>query len=114
MKVSVIRIINFKLIPVGFTDKVAEIMSVSDVMVSKAGGLTVTEALNSKLPLVLYASIPGQETWNVKFLVKNGVAKEARSVSDISRLVDEILDSETEYQEMKASLAKIRASKGRL
>jgi processive 1,2-diacylglycerol beta-glucosyltransferase len=99
---------NYKFIPVGFTDKVAEIMFIADLMISKAGGLTVTEALNSRLPLILYASIPGQETWNVKFLLQNGAARKAGKISDISRIVNEILGSEKEYNRLIAGIDQIR------
>ena len=41
-----------------FTDKVPEFMSVSDVVVTKAGGLTITESLVSGLPIIIVNPIP--------------------------------------------------------
>lgn len=41
-----------------FTDKVPEFMSISDVVVTKAGGLTITESLVSGLPIIIVNPIP--------------------------------------------------------
>lgn len=57
-----------------FTDKVPELMSISGIVVTKAGGLTVTESLVSGLPIVIINPIPGQEEQNAQFLVDSGCA----------------------------------------
>ena len=44
-----------------FTQKVEQYMQASDLIITKPGGLTVTEALASNLPLLVFNSIPGQE-----------------------------------------------------
>ena len=44
-----------------YTDKVPELMYISSMVITKPGGLTVTEALASHLPLVIINPIPGQE-----------------------------------------------------
>ena len=43
-------------------------MSVADVMVTKPGGLSISEALVKKLPMIFFSAIPGQETNNIKVL----------------------------------------------
>ena len=45
-----------------------ELMSVADVMVTKPGGLSISEALVKKLPMLFFSAIPGQETNNIKVL----------------------------------------------
>ncbi len=57
-----------------FTDKVPELMSISKFVITKAGGLTLTESLTSGLPIIIINPIPGQEEENAEFLVDNGVA----------------------------------------
>lgn len=57
-----------------FTDKVPELMSIARVVVTKAGGLTITESLVSGLPIVIINPIPGQEEENAQFLEKTGCA----------------------------------------
>jgi processive 1,2-diacylglycerol beta-glucosyltransferase len=83
-------------------------MSVSDLMITKAGGMSVTEALNSRLPMILYASIPGQESWTEDFLIKNGAARKAGTLADITRTVDYVLGDEEQYSCMKRSIELIR------
>ena len=57
-----------------FTDKVPELMSICGIVVTKAGGLTVTESLVSGLPILIINPIPGQEEENAQFLVNSGCA----------------------------------------
>ncbi len=90
-----------------FTDKVAELMAVSDVMITKAGGISVTEAMDSGLPMILYGSIPGQETWNERYLSSNGAAVIAKSIKDIPRMADRILADPIIYSSFKYGLSKV-------
>lgn len=58
----------------GFTDHVSEYMDASDVIFTKPGGLTSTEALVKNIPIVYTAAIPGCETKNREFFVSRGLA----------------------------------------
>lgn len=51
-----------------FVENMPELMKASDLLLSKAGGLIVTEALASGLPIIIVDAIPGQETGNAKFV----------------------------------------------
>lgn len=55
-----------------FSSEMDKMMKASDLMVSKAGGLSVTEALACGLPMVMMNVLPGQEVGNMEFVVKNG------------------------------------------
>ena len=56
----------------GFVDNVPEYMAASDLLISKAGGLTVSEALAAGLPFVIIRPTPGQEDGNTQFLERSG------------------------------------------
>ncbi|MFA6636033.1 MAG: glycosyltransferase [Candidatus Omnitrophota bacterium] len=99
--------LNYPVKLFGFTDKVAELMAVSDLMITKAGGISVTEAMDSALPMILYGSIPGQETWNERFLQENGAARIAASIKQIPRIADEMLHDPAVYETFKRGLGKI-------
>ena len=58
----------------GFTEHVSDYMDASDVIFTKPGGLTSTEALVKNIPVVYTAAIPGCETKNREFLVSRGLA----------------------------------------
>ncbi len=60
--------------PYGFAENIDEMMSASDCIITKPGGLTVSEALARHLPMLLVDPIPGHEERNVEFLLNNGMA----------------------------------------
>lgn len=100
--------LDYPLVLFSFTDKVAELMAVSDLMVTKAGGISVTEALNSRIPMILFGSIPGQETWNEQLLTSCGAAEKVDNMNEISALVDRILLSEEVYESLMEGIDKLR------
>lgn len=100
--------LKYPVVLLGFTDKVAELMSVSDLMVTKAGGISVTEAMNARLPMILFASIPGQETWNEKMLLSAGAARKANEVKDIPVIADSALLTAGMLDAMKRAIDRIR------
>jgi len=61
----------------GFVETMPELMQASDLLVTKAGGLTIMEALTVGLPMVLCGIIPGQESLNAEYVVSQGAAVSA-------------------------------------
>ncbi|MGH2606164.1 MAG: MGDG synthase family glycosyltransferase [Anaerolineales bacterium] len=57
----------------GYENRIPEMMQAATLLVTKAGPLTVSEALNAGLPMVLYTRVPGQEDGNVQYAVQEGV-----------------------------------------
>lgn len=64
---------------IGYTNKVNQYMKCCDVLVTKPGGITITEALASGTPMALFSPIPGQEERNCNFLIKNKLAIDLES-----------------------------------
>ena len=56
----------------GFVGNMPDYMRAADLIVTKAGPSTIMEALNTHVPLMLYARLPGQEEGNVDFVVSRG------------------------------------------
>lgn len=71
----------------GFVQNMPEMMHASDVIVTKAGPGTISEALACGLPIVLNSYVPGQEKGNVDYVIDNGVGVLAQ---DSVELVDEL------------------------
>ena len=63
-----------KFISLGFTDKIVEIFSASDIIVGKAGGLFTTEQINLGLPGLIVDKLPQQEIYNKQYLIDNNCA----------------------------------------
>ena len=76
----------------GFVDDMADLMAVSDLMVAKAGGLTISEALGSGLPMILYHIIPGQERMNAEYVARAGAAVIAPRPADVMRSVRQCVE----------------------
>jgi len=57
----------------GFVQNMPEMMRASDVIITKAGPGTISEALACDLPIILSGYVPGQEEGNVDFVLKNDV-----------------------------------------
>lgn len=57
-----------------YVEGMAELMASSDVIITKSGGLTVTECLCSSTPMILVGRAYGQEKVNVNMLTSNGAA----------------------------------------
>ena len=83
---------NGRIFPVSFTDRVCELVSVSSLMVTKPGGVTVTECLGRSIPMVLTNPIPGHELGNAEFLATEGAAVIARGVNQIAGEVRRLID----------------------
>ena len=84
-----------------FTNKVAEYMSISSLVVTKPGGLTSSESLVSHLPMAIINPIPGQEEENAEFLENKKVAKWIKKNDDINFILDILLNNDTILNNMK-------------
>lgn len=87
----------------GFTDRMRDWMAAADLLVTKPGGLTVSEALASGLPMALVHPIPGQEERNEGFLVSHGAAISARSAAALTGKVEDLLCSSERLLQMRES-----------
>ncbi|MFT9486354.1 MAG: glycosyltransferase [Tepidibacillus sp.] len=63
--------LNYQIQLLQYTEEVYLIMKNNDVLITKPGGMTVSEALTVPIPILIYKPIPGQEEHNANFLVKN-------------------------------------------
>ncbi len=75
----------------GYVDNVRQLMAAADFLVTKAGGLTVAEALAAELPMICFGSLPGQESRNERFAAMAGVALVAGSGAQLERVIRAVL-----------------------
>jgi processive 1,2-diacylglycerol beta-glucosyltransferase len=76
---------------VGYVEDMRRLMAAADLLVTKAGGMTLAEAMAAETPLLLYGSLPGQERRNERFASRAGVALAAHDRRQLARLVDRAL-----------------------
>ena len=86
-----------------FTREVDKYMRVSDLIITKPGGLTVSEALACNLPMALFDAIPGQEEENADFLVSNNMAVKLDPDKNVTETIKNLLSSPEKLYSMKYS-----------
>ena len=92
----------------GYVDDVRTLMAAADVLVTKAGGMTLAEALAAEIPLLLYGSLPGQEHRNERFAARAGIALAARSPRDLGRLLERALAEPELLEHLRARMRHLR------
>src|SRR4029453_6851632 len=85
----------------GFVENVPQLMAAADLLVTKAGGLTLAEALAAELPVVCFGSLPGQEFRNERFAAMAGVALVASSSAQLHRVMVAALRDATLLREIR-------------
>ncbi len=87
-----------------YTDEVENYMHVSDLIITKPGGLTVSEALACNIPLAVFDAIPGQEEDNANFLLSHDMAVKLEKGVDPGKTILSLLDDSKKLERMRASL----------
>ncbi|MFA5098118.1 MAG: glycosyltransferase [Candidatus Margulisiibacteriota bacterium] len=85
----------------GFTNEVPDLMSASDIIITKAGPGSIAEALAKELPLIITSWLPGQEEGNVEFVLKEGLGVVAKDHRKISKVVTSISRPQTYARYLK-------------
>jgi len=96
----------------GFVSNMHELLAVSNMVLTKPGGLTTSEALALGKPIFVLNPIPGQEAANSDFLLEHGAAVKANRVEDLPFRIEKLLGSSrlSEMATAAAALGKPRAA----
>ena len=89
-----------------FVNNVEDYMHVSDLIVTKPGGLTISESLACHLPMAIYNAYPGQEQENVNFLLKQKVAITVEKKNGAQKILD-LLHNPEQLEEMRRNCARL-------
>lgn len=79
---------------ISYTDQFVHYLAVSDVIITKAGGLTLSEALACEIPVILYEPLPGHEQLNAQLAVHWGIAIHAHHRQQLKTCVKQILQDD--------------------
>lgn len=94
----------------GFCQNIHDLMGMADVMISKPGGLTLTECLAMELPILIYRPIPGQEERNAEYALSTGAAVLVRSVEEAAKFLKNIRTNPEKLQNMRLA-ARIQSTR---
>lgn len=88
------------IVVLGYTNKVPELMSVSDFVITKPGGLTSTECLAMKKPMIIINPIPGQEEQNSIYFTNNGTALRTYKNEPLEHVLDIAVNNKKRVEQM--------------
>ncbi|MNJ38727.1 Processive diacylglycerol beta-glucosyltransferase [compost metagenome] len=89
---------NIKLL--GFTKEIDKLMEVSDLLITKPGGMTCSEGLAKAIPMLFHKPLPGQEEENLQYFSAQGWGTPIHSLEDIRMWVDKLTHH---YDEVSAT-----------
>lgn len=94
-----------------YVENVDELYRISSCMITKPGGITLTEATAIGVPVILFKPVPGQEKENAHFFEDNNAAIIVNQIEDIAEEVHKLLSDEKRLEQMKVNMKKLHVPK---
>jgi processive 1,2-diacylglycerol beta-glucosyltransferase len=91
----------------GYTDRMHELMHISNLFIGKPGGLTTSEALACGLPMAVFSPIPGQEERNADHLLEDGAGIRCNELTTLPFKIDRLLNSPERLEAMSRAASAI-------
>lgn len=91
----------------GYTDNINELMGISDIIITKPGGITTAEALAEGLPMIIVRPLPGQEASNTAYLKEKGAAIKIDKAKDTNLIIEELLENQNKLNRMQLAARNI-------
>lgn len=88
----------------GYVERIDELFRITDCMITKPGGITLTEATAIGVPVILYKPVPGQEKENAIFFEDRGAAVVVNRHEEILESVTSLLADEEKLNRMKSNI----------
>ncbi len=95
----------------GYMSDIHKIMSISDVIITKPGGLTVAEAITKELPIIITCNLPGQEERNAEFILNNGIGMVATSPHSLISSINILKENSDKYNMIKSNMNRLKKPK---
>jgi processive 1,2-diacylglycerol beta-glucosyltransferase len=94
-----------RFVVLGYTDRMHELMHISDLFIGKPGGLTTSEALACGLPMAVFSPIPGQEERNADHLLEEGAGIRCNELTTLPFKLDRLLSNPERLGAMRRAAA---------
>jgi processive 1,2-diacylglycerol beta-glucosyltransferase len=96
---------------IGYTTEIDKLMEVSDLLITKPGGMTCSEGLAKGIPMLFHNPIPGQEEENVHYFTARGLGEPLTSLDVVVQWMNKLLHHYPEVVEKRkrhlAEIAKV-------
>lgn len=101
---DLIHLYNGRLQVFGYVTDIQNLYKDADLLITKPGGITLTESIACGLPTILYRPTPGQEKENSRVFQNVGASVSVNTIKELHEYVENILSRPNEYTKMKESL----------
>ena len=91
----------------GWCNRIHDLMHVADLLVTKPGGLTITEALAAGIPIVAFDPIPGAEVRHCEYLMENGAGLHTSGYKETAALVKSVLSDRAKLEQLRSAANRI-------
>jgi len=98
---------NKKTLVIGYTNEICNLMDITDLIITKPGGMTISEALVKELPIFIMSPIPGQEERNSRFLTNSGAAEKIYTEKDVQNIINTVFYNPDKLSNMKENSKKL-------
>jgi processive 1,2-diacylglycerol beta-glucosyltransferase len=88
----------------GFVDQIQELMAISSCIITKAGGITLTEAIVLRLPILVFRPLPGQELENALYLAEKKLLFITNKVIEIKNIVHQLISNHEQSSQLKQAM----------
>ena len=99
---------NKNVLILGYTHHMNEWMASADLMVTKPGGITISEALARRVPMIFLDPAPGQELENAYYFEAKGMGKVADTTEEAIALITSLTQDETALKAMSARMQELK------
>jgi len=89
-------------------DYIDELLEASDIVITKPGGLTISEAFIKQKPMILINPIPGQESQNCEYLLGEKAAVKADTEEELINILEELLKNPAELKEISFQAQRLK------
>ena len=96
-----------KIIVFGYTQNINELMYISDIVISKPGGVTTSEVLAKAKPMIIVKPLPGQEANNTAYLTQKGAALKIEDPREINLVIEDLLENPHKLSQLREAARQI-------
>ncbi|MBN2831349.1 MAG: UDP-N-acetylglucosamine--LPS N-acetylglucosamine transferase [Candidatus Omnitrophica bacterium] len=96
-----------KILLFGYTQHINELMELADIVISKPGGVTISEVLSKGKPMIIVKPLPGQEANNTRYLTGAGAAIKIDKPKDIYLVIEDLIRNSHKLERIKEAAVKI-------
>ncbi len=90
-----------------YVDNINELMGIASIIITKPGGVTISEALAKKIPIIIIKPIPGQEESNTAYLTEKEAAIKIDEPKDINLIIEDLLTDKRKLNHLSECAGRI-------